>query len=131
MINEDKFVVGGYQADIDFTNKFAGILYEEKGRGILARRGESVTVGEDGKKSKTQFGEEAELANGIHPGQWNDYRVVANGNHLQHFINDALVSELIDEQTSKAAKNGVVALQVHRGPPMVVRFKNIQVRKLK
>ena len=35
-------MVSGYQADIDFTNKFAGILYEEKGRGILAQRGEQT-----------------------------------------------------------------------------------------
>jgi hypothetical protein len=131
VIDDDKFVVSGYQADIDFTNKFAGILYEEKGRGILARRGESTTIDKDGEKSRVRFGEEAKLAKGIHPGHWNDFRVVADGNHLQHFINGALTSELIDEQTDKAAKNGVVALQIHKGPAMVVRFKNIQVRKLK
>ncbi len=51
VIDEDKFVVSGYQADIDFTNKFAGILYEEKGRGILAKRGEKVTIDEAGEKA--------------------------------------------------------------------------------
>ncbi|MEO6244651.1 MAG: DUF1080 domain-containing protein, partial [Opitutaceae bacterium] len=29
------FVVGGYQADIDSPFKYTGMLYEEKGRGIL------------------------------------------------------------------------------------------------
>ncbi len=52
VIDEEKFIVGGYQADIDFSNKFAGILYEEKGRGILAKRGETVTIDADGEKSK-------------------------------------------------------------------------------
>ena len=47
----------GYQADIDFTNKFADILYEEKGRGILAQRGESVTIDADGEKTKQRFGD--------------------------------------------------------------------------
>ena len=56
-IDEQKFIVGGYQADIDFTNKFAGILYEEKGRGILATRGEQTTIAADGKKSKQRFAE--------------------------------------------------------------------------
>ena len=39
--------------------------------------------------------------------------------------------EVIDEQTEKAATQGVIALQIHRGPAMTVRFKNIKIRKLK
>lgn len=128
--DKEKFVVGGYQADIDFSNQYAGILYEERGRGILAKRGEKVTIDASGKKDVSQFGDEAGLAAGIHPGQWNDFRVVANGNHLQHFINEALMIELMDGQTDKAATNGVIALQLHRGPAMTVRFKNIKIRKL-
>jgi hypothetical protein len=131
VIDEEKFVVSGYQADIDFANNFAGILYEEKGRGILARRGQKVTIDEQGEKAATRFGDEAGLATGIHPGQWNDFRVVADGNHLQHFINGTLTAEVIDGQTDKAATEGVIALQIHQGPPMTVRFKNIKIRKLK
>lgn len=131
VVDEEKHVVGGYQADIDFTNKFAGILYEEKGRGILAQRGESVTIAADGEKERKRFGDATKLAAGIHPGQWNDFRVVANGNHLQHFINGTMTAEVIDHQSEKAASKGVIALQIHRGPPMVVRFKNIKIRHLK
>jgi len=131
VIDQQKFIVGGYQADIDFSNKFAGILYEEKGRGILANRGEKVTIAEDGTKSKSRFAQSSELAAGIHSGQWNDYRVVAQGNHLQHFINEALTAEVIDGQSDKSAAQGVIALQIHVGPPMVVRFKNITLRELK
>lgn len=130
IVNEDKFVVGGYQADIDFGNRFAGILYEEKGRGILAQRGESVTIGADGKKTPKRFADSAKLAKGIHAGEWNDFRVVAVDNKLQHFINGAMTAEVIDEQSEKAAKKGVIALQIHQGPPMVVRFKNIKIRKI-
>ena len=131
ILDEEKFVVGGYQADIDFSNKFAGILYEEKGRGILAQRGESVTIDVDGEKSKKRFGDAKALAAGIHPGKWNDFRVVADGNKLQHFINEAMTAEVIDEQTGKSSAAGVIALQIHRGPAMTVRFKNIKIRKLK
>ncbi|TWU57824.1 3-keto-disaccharide hydrolase [Rubripirellula reticaptiva] len=130
VVDEAKYVVSGYQADIDDANKFAGILYEEKARGILALRGETVTIGSDGKKSKVQFGNAEKLGNGIHPGKWNDFRVVADGNHLQHFINGAMTSEVIDEQSDKAAKTGIIALQLHKGPAMTVRFKNIKIRKL-
>lgn len=131
IVNEKDFVVSGYQADIDFGNNYAGILYEEKGRGILARRGQKVTINADGGKDASQFGDEAGLASAIHPGEWNDFRVVANGNHLQHFINETMTAEVIDHQSDKAAKDGVIALQIHQGPPMVVRFKNIMVRKIK
>ena len=34
----ERWVISGYQADIDATNRFTGILYEERGRGILAER---------------------------------------------------------------------------------------------
>lgn len=130
VVDEEKYVVAGYQADIDFTNKFAGILYEEKGRGILAQRGQTVTIDGDGEQSKVRFGDGDKLAAGIHPGKWNDFRVVANGNHLQHFINETMTAEVIDQQTEKAASKGVIALQIHQGPAMVVRFKNIKIRKL-
>ncbi len=131
VVDQQGFVVGGYQADIDFGNRYAGILYEEKGRGILAERGQKVTIGADGKKETQQFGKAEDLGKGIHPGQWNDFRVVANGNHLQHFINDTLTMEVIDQQSDQAATNGVIALQLHAGPPMIVRFKNIKIRELK
>lgn len=131
VLDEDKYVVGGYQADIDFDNKFAGILYEEKGRGILAQRGQKVTIDGTGGKTAENFADATALAASIHPGQWNDFRVVANGNHLQHFINGELTAEVIDDQSEKAATKGVIALQIHRGPAMTVRFKNIKIRKLK
>lgn len=131
VLDKKDFVVGGYQADIDFTNKFAGILYEERGRGILAGRGESVTVDGDGEKSKKRFGDSDELAASIHPGKWNDFRVVANGTKLQHFINETMTAEIVDKQEGKSSSKGVIALQIHVGPPMVIRFKNIKIRKLK
>ena len=131
VVNEKDFVVSGYQADIDFGNNYAGILYEEKGRGILARRGQKVTIGADGAKEASQFGDEAGLASAIHPGEWHDFRVVADGIHLQHFINGTMTAEVIDHQEDKAAKDGVIALQIHQGPPMTVRFKNIKIREIK
>ena len=131
VLDEEEFVVSGYQADIDSTNKFAGILYEEKGRGILANRGEFVTIGEDGKKAVEKFANHDELANTIHLGQWNDYRIVARGNQLEHFINETKMIQLVDNQTDKARKSGVIALQLHRGPAMTAWFKNVTIRQWK
>jgi hypothetical protein len=39
------FVVGGYQADIDVSGQYAGMLYEEKGRGMLMTPGEKIKIG--------------------------------------------------------------------------------------
>jgi hypothetical protein len=130
VLDADEFIVGGYQADIDFANRFAGILYEEKGRGILAKRGERVTIDAEGDKLRKSFGDPVTMGASIHPGKWNDFRVVAQGNRLQHFINGMKTAEVIDEQPEKAASDGVIALQLHRGPAMTVRFKNITVRNL-
>ncbi|HVY68300.1 MAG TPA: DUF1080 domain-containing protein, partial [Verrucomicrobiae bacterium] len=38
------WVVGGYQADMEAGKSYTGILYEERGRGILAQRGQRVTI---------------------------------------------------------------------------------------
>ena len=76
------------------------------------------------------FAESKALGNGIHPGKWNEFRVVANGNHLQHYINNTLTVDVTDKQTEKASSQGVIAFQLHVGKPMVVRFKNISLRSL-
>ena len=49
---------------------------------------------------------------------WNDYVIIAKGNHLIHKINGNVTSEVIDNQEDKRAMSGILALQVHVGPPM-------------
>lgn len=120
------FVVGGYQADIEAANNYTGINYEERGRGILAQRGQRVTIAEDGSKQTETFGDAAEIAKKFHDG-WNDYRIVAQGGRLQQFINGTLTCEVIDGQSDRAASDGVVALQLHVGPPMLIRFKDFKL----
>jgi hypothetical protein len=129
--DKEKFIVGGYQADIDSSPTYSGINYEEGGRGILAERGQKVEIASDGKKAVDQFGNKEELQKLVKKEDWNDYKVVANGNRLQHYINGQLMSETIDGQSDKAAKTGVLALQCHAGPPMKVQFKNIRIKELK
>ncbi|MFM8803440.1 MAG: family 16 glycoside hydrolase [Planctomycetia bacterium] len=125
-------VVGGYQGDFESGTKFSGILYEEKGRGILAQRGERVSIAADGAKTIGEpIGTSEELQQRIKPGEWNDVKIVARGPKLQHFINGQLMSETVDEQVGKRAAEGVLALQLHAGPPMKIEFKNIRLKRLK
>src|SRR4029453_253822 len=68
-------IVAGYQADIvdGDPDKYSGILYEERGRGILAERGQEVTIDDAGKKQIDKFGDAADIAKSIKRGEWNDY----------------------------------------------------------
>ena len=131
LLDAEKFICGGYQADIDASLKYSGINYEEKGRAILAERGQRVTIAADGTKNVESIGDAAELGKKIKKEDWNDYRVVAKGNHLQHYINGVLMSEVIDNQPEKAATSGVLALQAHVGPAMTVQFKDLKLKELK
>lgn len=126
------FVVGGYQGDIH-EGQFTGILYEEKGsRGIMTNRGERMTFAADGSKRPGEpIGNGNDLLKLIKLGEWNEFRIVARGPTLQHFINGQLMSETIDEQADKRSMEGVLALQLHAGPPMKVEFKDIRLKRLK
>ena len=128
-------IVSGYQADFEAGKTYSGILYEEGGRGILAKRGEKTTVKEVEGKTKVEVtgatGKSEDIQASIKNEDWNDYVVIAKGNHLQHFINGMLTVDVTDEGGAKAAKEGILALQIHVGPPMTVQFKNLRLKELK
>ena len=136
LVDEKGFVIAGYQGDFEAGKTYSGILYEEKGRGILAKRGEKVVVkeGADAKKPKIEvtgsLGKTDEIQAKIKAGDWNEYRVVAKGGHLQHFINGVQTVDVTDE-TAVGAKKGLLALQLHAGPPMVVQVKDIVLKEIK
>jgi hypothetical protein len=122
-------VVSGYQADFEAGKTYSGILYEEKGRGILAKRGEKTEVGDDGKPKVTgQVGDSNEIQAAIKDEQWNDYKIVAKGNHVQHFINGKQTVDVTDNDAKNAPKEGILALQIHAGPAMVVQFKELVLK---
>jgi len=126
------FVVGGYQGDFESGTKYSGILYEEKGRGILAERGQRITITADGRKVPGEpIGTAEDLQKSIRQGDWNELRIVAQGPKLRHFINGQLMSETVDEQEGKRALEGILALQLHAGPPMKVEFKDIRLKRLR
>jgi hypothetical protein len=130
VVDPEKWIVGGYQADIDSKPVYTGILYDERGRGILANRGERVTIGRDGKPMATRFADADELQKIVKSDGWNEYVIEARGRHLRHTINGKLMSETTDNDTEKSVASGILALQVHQGPPMTVRFRNFRLEKL-
>lgn len=125
------WVVGGYQADMEAGPTYSGILYEERlTRGIMAARGEKVVWDKDCKKQVTgAVGKSEEIQAAIKKDGWNDYVIIAQGNHLQHFINGLLTVDVTDECEAKAAKSGVLALQLHAGDPMTVQFRELRLKQ--
>jgi len=140
VLDASTFSVGGYQADIDSTGKYAGMLYEEKGRGIIMGPGEKIritgtTKDAKGKQKATvdKLGTPstpADILASYKLGDWNELRIVANGNHVQQFLNGKLTADVVDADAENAPKSGVIALQLHTGPPMTVQFKDLQLKTL-
>ncbi|MFM1768996.1 MAG: hypothetical protein RJA22_1525 [Verrucomicrobiota bacterium] len=128
--------VGGYQADFEAGKTYSGILYDEGGgaggRGIMAQRGERVEWGADGKKQVIgKTGESKAIQALIKHEDWNDYVIIAKGAHLQHFINGQATVDVLDKTPGKSVAEGILALQVHAGPPMTVQFRNLRLKALK
>ncbi|NLY00010.1 MAG: DUF1080 domain-containing protein [Rhodopirellula sp.] len=125
-----KWVIGGYQADIADNAKYTGILYGERFRGILALRGQKVVIGENHKPTVVeQFADSDKLQSAINPDGWNQYRIVARDFHFIHEINGQKMIEAMDEDTEMRRPSGLLALQVHVGPPMKVQFRNIRLKR--
>ncbi len=121
--------VRGYQPDIASDDWISGICYEEGGRGILARRGERVVFTAAGEKESTRFAEEDALGRHIHANDWNTYRIIAQGNRFVSAINGQIMHEVVDD-APEARRVGIIAFQLHTGPPMKVRFADIQLKHL-
>jgi hypothetical protein len=131
VLDPAKGIVSGYQADIDTSGQYTGINHEEKGRGILVERGQKVEIDASGKKKVVEtLGDKDALLTKVNYNDWNEYTITAKGNHLTHVINGVRMSEVIDNQSSHAATSGVIALQLHAGPLMMVQFKDIWLKKL-
>ncbi len=106
----------GYQIEIDPTERaWSGTVYEEGGRGFLHTPGEN------------QAGMKA-----FKHGEWNHFRIIANGDHFQTWLNGVAVADMRDDLTA----TGYIALQLHgigKNTEKVgqkVRWRNIRLTEL-
>jgi hypothetical protein len=103
-----EWVVKGYQADMAEDN-YWGCIYEEKGtRGILVNGWEK-----------------AKLV--VKLKDWNDYEILCEGDHIRLKLNNVETADLHDSLKIR----GILALQLHAGPPMEAYFRNIRIKELK
>ncbi|QDT41311.1 hypothetical protein Pan241w_13710 [Gimesia alba] len=68
-------------------------------------------------------------------GEWNKFRIVANGPRIQTWINGEKIEDLTDEAIYKTHPKGFIGLQVHgikKGTgPYSVAWKDIRIKELK
>jgi len=104
--------VSGYQADLGAGHD--GELYDESRRSKLLA-GPSREV----------------LAKAVRPpGEWNDYRIRAEGARIQMWLNDVQTVDYTESDAS-VSRSGIIAMQIHGGEPSIVRYKDIVIEELK
>ncbi|MGE3805850.1 MAG: DUF1080 domain-containing protein [Gemmataceae bacterium] len=127
---DNMWVVSGYQAEVEDTPGKVGFLYHERGRGYLCNVGDKVEIGADGKpKVVGKLGDKAAIGKTYKKSDWNDYVIIAKGNHIQQFLNGYQTVDVVDNDPKGRAMSGILALQIHAGPPMVVEFKDVRLKQ--
>ncbi len=136
----------GYQADIDGNNRYTGQNYEERGRTTLAYRGQMTKIhGTEDPNSPVRdnvknnawtkveitklLGNKDSLQTFIKGADWNEVHLIVNGNHLQHYVNGILMSDVTDDDKVNRKMSGLIGVQVHVGPPMKVEYRNIRLKQ--
>jgi len=131
----DRWRVGGYQADFEAGDRYSGICYGEAFRGILADRGEKVMLsrkeGQYHKQVTGSVGDSDAIGKKVKKEDWNTYHITAHDYHFVQRINGTTTCELTDNDAEAHRAKGLLALQLHTGPPMKVQFRNIRLKKNK
>lgn len=100
----------GYQADVG--EQYWASLYDES------------------RRRETLAGPEPEVVEKIlKKGDWNDYEVVVEGPKIRLSLNGTTTVDYTEEDES-IPKTGLIAVQVHSGPALEVRFREMMIREL-
>ena len=102
--------ISGWQAEVAPPGHSTGGIYESYGRGWLIKP--------DPAKDKA-----------LKMGEWNTMKVRVEGNQVTTWLNGTQMVTLNDAQIG--SRDGVIALQIHDGGGIKVRWKNIQIKELK
>jgi hypothetical protein len=134
ILNSEDCRVGGYQADFDAEADFDGSIYDEAGvagnRGTISNRGEKTTWdAQNRRRVESLDSSSLSLKTEIKLGQWNDAVLVAEGSHVVYTINGRVMTDLVDNSPA-ALNEGILALQLHQGFTMDIRFKEIRIKLL-
>lgn len=125
-----KWILKGYQADMDFINQHTGNIHDERGRAFLSRRGKfSRALGGSSFKEIGTLGDPDELKGIVKINDWNAYHIIARNEVIIHVLNGKVMAILIDEDPARSLE-GVLGFQMHVGPPFKIEYRNILLRTL-
>jgi hypothetical protein len=119
----------GYQADFDAANQWTGCLFQHQ-RGAVVTRGTRATISADGQREEQPLANVDELTKKVKNEDWNQYEIVAQGSKVSLRLNGELMCEVDDRDAKLACRRGIIALQMHQGPPMKVQFRNLRIKIL-
>ncbi|MCB1093763.1 MAG: DUF1080 domain-containing protein, partial [Verrucomicrobiae bacterium] len=121
-----KWSIGGYQCDVHPTPANNAMVYDERGRGIICQNGQSVVIDPQG--ARWLVAERDPVT--VDVAEWNEYTVIAQGNHLIHKLNGQVTIDLVDHEEAERELEGLLAFQIHRGPAMNVQIKDVMFKEL-
>jgi hypothetical protein len=101
--------ITGWQAEVAPLDHHTGGIYESYGRGWLIKP--------DAEKEKV-----------LKPGEWNTMKVLVKGDEVTTWLNGVQMISLKDEKIG--SRTGQIALQIHEGDDVKVRWKNIKIKEL-
>ena len=127
------FGLSGNQLDIHPRSEYLGMYYSEKtGRGIVATRGQKVlvtdAVDEKGKSTPEITGNLG-MTPEISLRGWNEYEVIAAGDRVIHKVNGIVTVDVTDRFPG-VPREGKIGIQLHRGPPMIARVRDVRLKPL-
>ena len=61
-------------------------------------------------------------------GEWNDMRILVQGDHVQTWLNGEPMADFTDENIGRA--QGRIALQIHDGGGIKVQWKDLVIKSL-
>ncbi len=102
--------ISGWQAEVSPPGHDTGRIYESYGRGWL-----NESPSEEKQKA-------------LKYKEWNTYKIKVVGDHVQTWLNGVAITDLHDAKIGEA--KGCIALQIHSGGGIKIRWKNIKVKEL-
>jgi hypothetical protein len=102
--------ISGWQVEVAPKGHHTGGVYESYGRGWLLQP-------------------EAENEQHLKEGEWNELKIRMVGDELTSWLNGHQMIKLKDEKIG--AGRGFIALQIHDGGGIKVRWKDIEIQELK
>ncbi len=101
--------ISGWQVEVAPPGNNTGGIYESYGRGWLIKP--------DAKKDAV-----------LKEGEWNTMRIKAKGDKVTSWLNGKKMVRIKDDKIGEAS--GMIALQIHSGGGIKVRWRNLMVKQL-